>query len=403
MEIRSLFTKIFGSKKPLMVSKAFELISGANNTFTSYDGNIFQNDIVRSCLRPKANAIGKLNAKHVKGEGDNIKLNPSKKIKKILRRPNQYMSMQDFLMKMTLQREINHNAFAYVKRDSFTGEVQEIYPIPYSLVELLDVQGEVYCRFQFWTGKWMTVPYTDLIHLRKDFYSHDFFGDKGDQALKSIMEVIVITDQGVVAAIKNSAIVKWIMMFKNVLQPKDKEMAVEDFTKNYLAIEKASGVAVSDPRYDLKQVDEKNYVPNALQMDKAIQRLYSYFGVNDAIVQNKFTEDNWNAFYESEIEPVVIQLSNSFTEIFFTETQQENNKIIFEASNLAYASMNTKLSLVQMVDRGAMTPNQWRNVMNLGPIEGGEKPIRRLDTAEVKNVVGKDIKDQEGDDKKDDS
>lgn len=398
-----MFTKIFGSKKPLMVSKAFELISGANNTFTSYDGNIFQNDIVRSCLRPKANAIGKLNAKHVKGEGDNIKLNPSKKIKKILRRPNQYMSMQDFLMKMTLQREINHNAFAYVKRDSFTGEVQEIYPIPYSLVELLDVQGEVYCRFQFWTGKWMTVPYTDLIHLRKDFYSHDFFGDKGDQALKSIMEVIVITDQGVVAAIKNSAIVKWIMMFKNVLQPKDKEMAVEDFTKNYLAIEKASGVAVSDPRYDLKQVDEKNYVPNALQMDKAIQRLYSYFGVNDAIVQNKFTEDNWNAFYESEIEPVVIQLSNSFTEIFFTETQQENNKIIFEASNLAYASMNTKLSLVQMVDRGAMTPNQWRNVMNLGPIEGGEKPIRRLDTAEVKNVVGKDIKDQEGDDKKDDS
>lgn len=36
----------------------------------------------------------------------------------------------------------------------------------------------------------------------------------------------------------------------------------------------------------------------------------------------------------------------------------------------------TKLELVQMVDRGAMTPNEWRAVLNLGPVEGGDKPIR---------------------------
>ena len=209
------------------------------------------------------------------------------------------------------------------------------------------------------------------------------------------MEVIITTDQGVVNAIKNSAIVKWIMMFKNVLQPKDKELAVDEFTKNYLAIEKASGVAVSDPRYELKQVEDKNYVPNALQMDKAIQRLYAYFGVNDNIVQNKYDEDGWNAFYESEIEPIVIQLSNAFTKAFFTARERRTNKIIFEASNLQYASMRTKLALVQMVDRGAMTPNQWRKVMNLGPIEGGDKPIRRLDTAPVKDEVTKDLKGDE--------
>jgi hypothetical protein len=36
-----------------------------------------------------------------------------------------------------------------------------------------------------------------------------------------------------------------------------------------------------------------------------------------------------------------------------------------------------------MVDRGALTPNEWREVMNLGPIEDGDKPIRRLDTAVI--------------------
>ena len=36
-----------------------------------------------------------------------------------------------------------------------------------------------------------------------------------------------------------------------------------------------------------------------------------------------------------------------------------------------------------MVDRGAMTPNEWRAVMNMAPVEGGDQPIRRLDTQVV--------------------
>lgn len=36
------------------------------------------------------------------------------------------------------------------------------------------------------------------------------------------------------------------------------------------------------------------------------------------------------------------------------------NEFIFEAANLQYASMTTKLNLSQMVDRGALTPNEWR-------------------------------------------
>ena len=43
--------------------------------------------------------------------------------------------------------------------------------------------------------------------------------------------------------------------------------------------------------------------------------------------------------------------------------------------------MQTKLNLLQMVDRGALTPNEWRQVLNLAPIDGGDVVIRRLDTA----------------------
>ncbi len=58
--------------------------------------------------------------------------------------------------------------------------------------------------------------------------------------------------------------------------------------------------------------------------------------------------------------------------------------------------MKTKLELVQFVDRGGiMTPNEVRQILNLGPIEGGDIPVRRLDTAPIEDVKGVD-NDEDG-------
>jgi len=383
LEKRSLFSRVFSGKTEPKETQRVEMINSSTTTFYVWDGNLFNSDIVRSAIRPKANAIGKCNVMHVVGSGEKTKINSVAWIKQILEQPNPYMSMQDFLMKMVFQREITHNAFAYIKKD-MQGYPLEVYPVPYSSVELVEKNDIIFVKFQFMGGKRMTVPYEDLIHLRKDFYSHDFFGDEGIAATSKIMEVINTTDQGVVAAIKNSALIKWIMKFNTILQPIDQQKQIDDFTNNYLKVEKGSGVVLSDARFDLSQVKNENYVPNASQMDRAIQRLYSYFGVNDDIVQNKWNEDKWNSFYEGELEPIIIQIANGMTKGFFSIRERGfGNKIILESNNLAYASITTKLSLVSMVDRGAMTPNKWCEIMNLGPVEGGDKPIRRLDTALV--------------------
>ena len=105
------------------------------------------------------------------------------------------------------------------------------------------------------------------------------------------------------------------------------------------------------------------------------------FGVSEKIVQGNYTEDEWNSFYESSIEPIAVDFANEFTRKLFTAKKRSyGNKIIFEASNLACATISTKLNFLQMVDRGALTPNEWRKIFNLAPVEGGDEPIRRLDT-----------------------
>ena len=397
-EKRSLFQKIFGSsKQDKGVFKHFEMISDASSAFYAWEGNLLDSDIIRSCIRPKANAIGKLNAQHIRGYGEEMRINPEPYIREVMQNPNPYMSMQDFLMKMTWQREINNNAFAYIKRDQ-NGYPEYLYPLPALSVELLERGEEVFTRFQFRGGRTMTVPYGDIIHLRKDFVNNDFFGESGTSALRPLMEIINITDQGIVAAVKNSAIIRWLLKFKSVLKPADKEMQVKEFVSNYLSISNEGGAAASDPRYDVEQVKQDNFVPNASQMKESIQRLYSYFGVNDSIVQNKYSENDWNSFYESEIEPMLIQLSNAFTNAFFSRRERGfGNRIIFEAKNLAYASMTTKLRLVAMVDRGALSPNGWRAIMNLPPVPGGDEMIRRLDTAAIDDVKFPKEKEDETD------
>lgn len=383
--IKSFFSKLFTDGDA--TNKIIKMISSPNNYFSPWNGKIFEGDVIRSCIRPKANAIGKLSAKHMSGEGEKLKINQEAWLKEILKYPNKYMTMQEMLMKMVFQRELNHNAFAYVERD-LVGYPMAIYPITPTSVELIEDSGQTFLKFWLLNGKNMIVSYDDIIHIRKDFNSEEFFGESGIKAISGLMEVLNATDQSIITAVKNSAVIKWILKFKSVLQPKDIEIQVNEFVKNYLSIEKGgAGAAASDPRYELEQVKNENFVPNAAQIKETIQRLYSYFGVNEKIVQNKYNEDEFNAFYESELEPMIINLSDVFTKVFFTRRERGfGNRIVFETSNLAYASMSTKLQLVQFVDRGMMTPNEVREIMNLGRIEGGDKPIRRLDTAVVENT-----------------
>ena len=157
------------------------------------------------------------------------------------------------------------------------------------------------------------------------------------------------------------------------------------FVENYLAVETDTfGAAGVDAKANVQRIEPKDYVPNAAQTDRTIDRIYSFFNTNKKIVQSDYTENEWTAYYESEVEPVVVQMHQTYTVAIFTRKERGfGNRIVFEANNLQCASLTTKLAFQAMVDRGAMTPNEWRETMNMAPIPGGDKPIRRLDTQVV--------------------
>lgn len=375
--------RLFGKAGPSVPNTGYKLqMITENNGFYSWGGNVYKSDIVRSCIRPKAKAIGKLLAKHIRQTADEVKTNPDAYMRFLLEEPNPYMCGQMMQEKLATQLDLNNNAFALIVRDEW-GYPMQLYPIPCVMTEAkYDAQGEIYLKFTFRNGKERVFPYRDIIHLRQDFNENDLFGDRPSETLMPLMEIVSTTDQGIVKAVRNGNIIRWLLKFATTLHEGDLKKNVDAFVKEYLSIDSDRGGAAGvNGNYDLVQVKPESYVPPAALMKETVQRIYSFFNTNSKIVQSQYTEDEWNAYYESEIEPLAAQMSAEYTRKLFSRTERSHgNKIIFEASNLQYASMSTKLNLREMVDRGAMTPNEWRWVMNMGPIEGGDKPIRRKDT-----------------------
>ena len=375
--------KRFFNRSPSAIR--FQMIEDRGNGFYSWDGKLYKSDIVRACIRPKIKAIGKLIPEHIRNnKQEGFAINPEPYIRFLLEEPNPYMSGQVFFEKMTMQLALNNNAFAVLVRDE-NGYPTEMYNVPCVSAEAIyDNKGLLYIKFTNKNGKIVTFPYTDIIHIRQDYNDNDIFGESPRESLLPLMNVISTTDQGIIKAVKNSGVIRWLLKYNSSLRPEDLRKNVKQFTEDFLSTENEGGAAGVDSKAEAQQIDPKDYVPNAAQMDRTTQRIYSFFNTNEKIVQSNFNEDEWNAYYESEIEPIAMQLSNEFTRKLFTRRERGfGNKIIFAANNLQYASMNTKLGLQAMVDRGAMTPNEWREVLNLPPVEDGDKPLRRLDTQVV--------------------
>lgn len=384
-----VLNRIFRNKTPTPIPNEgyhIELVTERGNGFYAWRGNLYQSDIVRSCVRPKAKAIGKLVAKHIRDSKDGPQINPEPYMRFLLEEPNPYMTGQMLQEKMATQLELNNNAFALIVRDE-NGYPMQIYPIPCITAEAVhDKVGTLYIKFFLKNGKSKTFPYSDILHLRQDFNSNDLFGDPPAEVLTSLMEIVNTTDQGIIKAVQNSNVIKWMLKFKQALRPEDIRKNVNEFVREYLSIDsETGGAAATDAKFDAEQVKPESYVPNAAQMDRTTQRIHSFFNTNEKIVQSKYNEDEWISYYESQVEPLAVQMAGEYTRKLFTRKERGfGNRVMFEASNLAYASMKTKLGLVAMVDRRSLTPNEWRATMNLAPLPGGDEPIMRLDTTTVR-------------------
>ncbi|MBQ9257622.1 MAG: phage portal protein [Acidaminococcaceae bacterium] len=371
-----------------------KLVRESGNGVYTWSGELLDSGDVRAMVRPFTQAAGKFDAKHIRetvekdGKTD-IKVNPEPYIRILLAEPNPIMTGGAFRQRLAWQYMLKNNAFAYIVRDA-NGFAIQMYPLEWTSVEaLLDENRQLYLRFNLQTGKQAVISYEDVIHIPRDVGGNELFGRPNQKALETLMEVAEASDRSIIQAVKNGGAIKWLLKYTRGMKPEDLRTRAKEFAKSFLDTENTEdgsiGVAVTGADAEAKQVEPHDYVPNAMVMSAVNKRLMAYFGTNEKIINSSYTEDEWNAYFENVIEPFAQAMAEEFTRKLFSRWERNRgNRITMDSTSLQYASMASKINLVQMVDRGALTPNEWRQILNLSPIEGGDKPIRRLDTQPVK-------------------
>lgn len=371
MKFRNAIKSIFGGIKNF-VSSAWKEIGTYTAYFSPFGNNMYASDVVRSCIRTLAEHSSKANVKIMR---DGVEVD--KKLQRIIQyRPNMYMNGKDFLYKVRTLLEINNVCFIYIQRDD-RGKCIGLYPMPAANYEAVEVSGRLYIKFMFSSGTVMVHSWDDLAVLRKDYNTSDIWGDNNDAILTSL-DLLNTTNQGMANAIKSTANLRGILKStKAMLSDEDVQRIQSRFTENYMSIANTSGVAALDSTLSFEPITLQPQIANYKSIEELRNNIYRYFGINEDFVMSKANSEVRESVYESKIEPFLLALSLELTNKIFTN----DNEIIFEANRMSYMSMSEKLALVAMVDRGAMTPNEWRQALNLAPIKGGDTPIRRLDTA----------------------
>ena len=372
-ERRSLFSRIFGNDKSNIIPNATELkiLDDSKAVFTQYKGD-FHNDIdIRSCIDAIARNGAKMHPRHIRNYNDTMENVKGNLYKIIAKRPNEFQDAFKFYYQVIFNLMMYNDSFVYIQRDENL-KVVGLYPLDFSEGKLYEFEGKLWIKFKFGRSKERFVPFDNCIHLTRFVGKDGLFGGTTIPIVKTL-SIKHIIDEGIVNAIRTTQHIKGIIKStKAMLKPEDvkrmRDQFVEDFIKNGDKV----GIGGLDATTEFTPVKIEPTTANDNQIKIFDNKILSYFGLSENILQSKYSEDEWNAFYESVIEPIGLQMSLEFTNKIFTPTEKNfGNEIIFESNRLQYASNKTKIELLRYASN-IMTQNELREVFNLAPRENGD-------------------------------
>lgn len=384
-----LFDRLFGNQKEVRPNGYFDTLTAYAPVFTSWNGGLYESELVRAAIDSRARHIGKLKVEFTGSAKPALRT-------KLSQAPNDFMTWGQFLYRLSTILDMQNTAFIVPVFGEHM-EIVGVFPILPSRCELVESAGVPWIRYTFNNGKTAATKLDEIGIMTKYQYKNDFFGES-NRALNDTMQLINIQNQGIEEAVKNSATYRFMAQVSNFSKPDDLEKERKRFSAKNLQGDGGGMLLFPNTYTNIQQIKNTPYTIDSEQMNLIQRNVYNYFGVNEDILQNKAYGDSWSAFYEGAVETFSIQFSEVLTRMLFTPNEiSRGSNVIATANRLQYMSNNDKLNVSsQMADRGIMTINEIREIWNLAPLEGGDVTIMR---GEYKN--GSDV--QEGNNEQEDN
>ncbi len=399
LAFKDFFKKAAISKGNKELQQA-RMLNGYSPIFSQFGEDVFASDVVQMCVDVIATECSKLQPKHIRTSNDGMQHIVNSSINRLFKfAPNELMTTRDFLEKVIWLLYTNYNAFIYpmyVLKDDGRGkktrEYTGFYPLnPNTVTFLQDQSGKLFVKMSFGNGDEYTLAYSSVVHLRKKFSGNDImgggtFGTPDNAALLKVLSINDSLMQGLEKGMKSSLSIRGIIKVNTMMESEDERKERERFEQKIT--DSKSSIIPMDLKGDYIPIKSDPKLIDKDTLEFLDQKFLRHYGVSAAILSGDFNDEQYQAFYEKTLEPILISLGQAFSKTIFTSRELDvGNEIVFYQREMMYSSMKSKLEILKTAgEQGLLTDNQKLALLGYPPIPGGEKRTMSLNYIDV-NLV----------------
>lgn len=375
----------FLKKKDSKQGLVYAPTMGGNVPFYSAFGDdVYASDIVVQSIRCKATEFKKLEPRHVRMVDGALTTVTDSSIAKVLKRPNEYMTMADFLEKITILLELNKNVFIYPQyyvTNSGARYYTGLYPLKPSNVEYLtDNAGKLFISMQFANGYTVTLPNNDIIHWRKDYGVNDYFGGgmTGGDDNRGLMKMLKRYDQltqSIAKALEISCSINGMVKYNTYHG--DEKLEAERVKFEEALKNNESGILFTDLSTEYTKIPRDIKLVDGETLKFFYDTILRANGTSLAILNGDYTKAQKEAYYEHALEADIKSLGQAFAKCMITEREMSfGNDIVFYPNAIEFMSMENKIAFAQIaMPSGSLMKDEFRTLFGYPPLPNGQGQV----------------------------
>lgn len=366
---------LFNKPAPTQQTAIVTLPSGGP-AFRSY-GGIYFSDIYLAGVNAIAKAASKLTVQAVVDVEGNRSPGDTQINKVLGLRPTPYCNTQEWLYRITALYFAKNDLWLWPQFDN--GKLLAVWPVAPSAAEFVSDHMDLYVRFLFHNGNSSTIPYSELIHLKRMQIQSDLLSETNQSIIPAI-QLASDQTQGLIAGIGQVQSPRGLLSFGMTLRNEDMEAHRKKFVET---LRSSQGIASIDAKATFQELNIPPYTCNATEQQEVAAKIYAYLGISAKIVDGTYSAEEYANFIESTILPFAHSLELSLSKALFTDRELAfNNRIMVEtAGRMAFASMADKINAIkEIMPLGVLNKNQALQILGLPQIEGpeGQKFLQSL-------------------------